>query len=91
MVLIQGESGKKTGKKRLRSPLHFKEVIVSQEPMSSQLWSHLQESLLESELFGHEKDPLRGNRSENGALFKQQDERNSSFMDESRDVTRDPS
>ncbi len=74
-VLIQGESG--TGKELIARRLHFKSDRAS-KPYITVNCGALQESLLESELFGHEKGSFTGatqqkiglvETAENGTLF----------------------
>ncbi len=77
-VLIQGESG--TGKELIARRLHFKSERASSTYITVNCGA-LQESLLESELFGHEKGSFTGAMSHKMGLCETADD-GTLFMDE---------
>jgi transcriptional regulator with PAS, ATPase and Fis domain len=77
-VLIQGESG--TGKELIARRLHFKSERAN-KPYVTVNCGALQESLLESELFGHEKGSFTGAVAQKSGLCETADE-GTLFLDE---------
>jgi transcriptional regulator with GAF, ATPase, and Fis domain len=77
-VLIQGESG--TGKELIARRLHFKSERAN-KPYVTVNCGALQESLLESELFGHEKGSFTGAHAQKMGLCETADG-GTLFMDE---------
>jgi two-component system response regulator AtoC len=78
-VLIQGESG--TGKELIAHAAHYHSTNRSTKPFVAVNCSALPESLLESELFGHEKGAFTGATSRRIGKFEQANER-TIFLDE---------
>ncbi len=82
-VLIQGESG--TGKELIARRLHFKSDRAG-SPYVTVNCGALQESLLESELFGHEKGSFTGATSQKAGLVETADS-GTLFLDEIGEMT----
>jgi two-component system response regulator AtoC len=66
-VLIQGESG--TGKDLLAKAIHY-ESARGEEPFMEIACTAMQETLLESELFGHERGAFTDAKSQKRGLFE---------------------
>ncbi|MFI5252616.1 MAG: sigma-54-dependent transcriptional regulator [Bacteroidota bacterium] len=82
-VLITGESG--TGKELAAQAIHFLSDRKD-KPLMAVNCSALSESLIESELFGHEKGSFTDARSQKKGIFELSD-RGSILLDEIGDIT----
>ena len=81
-VLIRGETG--TGKERIAQLIHYKSKR-GQQPIMSVNCATFQESLLESELFGHEKGSFTGAIASKPGLIEEADG-STLFLDEIGDM-----
>ncbi len=83
-VLLQGESG--TGKELIARAIHFESKKRKNKPFIAVNCSALPESLLESELFGHEKGAFTGAAARRIGKFEQADG-GTIFLDEIGEMT----
>ena len=77
-ILIRGESG--TGKELIASAIHHR-ALAPEEPLVNVNCAAFPETLLESELFGHEKGAFTGAFQRRIGRFEQAD-RGTLFLDE---------
>ncbi len=82
-ILVQGESG--TGKELVARALHFNSVRKD-APFIATNCSALSETLLESELFGHEKGAFTGAAAQRRGRFEEA-QTGTLFLDEIGDIT----
>jgi len=82
-VLITGESG--TGKDLIAKVIHYSSARMSR-PFLNVTCSALPETLLESEMFGHERGAFTDARQQKRGLFEQADE-GTVFLDEIGEMT----
>ena len=82
-VLLQGESG--TGKELIARAIHFASPRASQRFLSINCGA-LPETLLESELFGHERGAFTGAVKDKKGLFREAD-KGTLFLDEIGEMT----
>ncbi|MBI3273088.1 MAG: sigma 54-interacting transcriptional regulator [Planctomycetes bacterium] len=66
-ILLRGESG--TGKDRMARAIHY-ESRRAERPFMTITCTTIQETLLESELFGHEKGAFNNARNLNQGFFE---------------------
>jgi DNA-binding NtrC family response regulator len=82
-VLIRGETG--TGKERIAQLIHYKS-LRSHRPMASVNCAAFQETLLEGELFGHEKGSFTGANAAKTGIIEDADG-STLFLDEIADMS----